>query len=673
MKIVAVIQARIGSTRLPGKVMKNLNGYTAIKWAIDAAGRAPGVTEVVVATSTNPENDRIHTHADFLGIKCIRGPEDDVLERYRLVAEVTGADAIVRLTADCPLLDSRVIGEVIALYKNTPGCMYASNTDPATWPDGLDCEAVSSIAIFEAAHNAFRPSDRDTVTRFIARNRKLYPSATLICQIPGLHKERWVLDSPEDYEFIKAVFAEFDINWHPNYLDILDLLNRKPELRELNGNYTRNQRFFETVGVEKVIRKQHVVSHVMFTKAKQAIPFASQTFSKSHLQYPEGSPLFLSHGDGGYAFDVDGNDYVDLVAALLPNILGYCDPDVDFAIRSQLSNGISFSLATELEMKLADKLIRHIPCAEMVKFGKTGSDATSAAIRVARGFTNRDTVMVIEGGYHGWHDWAVAFTAREEGVPERDKASVVRCSSDLTKIRHRLHTEKYAAIILEPEGRTKAWLMNLQRICHETGTLLIFDEIITGFRWGLGGYQDNIGVTPDLATFGKAMANGMPLSAVVGRRDIMKRFEPPHNVFFSGTFFGETLSLAASIATIEKMEREHVPSYLWNYGDKLRKGVLDRLDKSGLYDVIGVYGDAPLLRLRFTGRGQFSAEAITGLYRKCMIESGTLIAGSHNICFAHGQNELARVLASYDHTLSQMKMALEHEVPKGIEVSGGVR
>ncbi len=677
MKVVAVVQARMGSTRLPGKVLKRLDSRPALEWAATAAARAVGTENVVVATSTNPENDAIQKFCDGIGLRCIRGSEDDVLDRYRKVVEETKADVIVRITADCPLIDSNVIRQVIALYKSDPSCMYASNTDPPTWPDGLDCEVISADAIMVAAEEATRPSDRDTVTRYIARNRTKFPAKTLICPLPGLHKERWVLDSLEDYEFILAIIGGLDIECvvhGPSYLDILDLLERHPELRDLLGPHWRNQRFYESISVEKHIRTDFRNSDRQFSYASKMIPTASQTFSKSHLQYPPGGPLFLSHGDGGYAFDVDGNDYVDMVSALLPNVLGYCDPDVDYAIRSQLSSGISFSLSTALEAELAKKLIDLIPCADMVKFGKNGSDVTSAAVRVARAYTGRPDILMLKKGYHGWQDWSVADTERGLGVPNTVASRSHRCTDDLGRIENALSSSKYAAIIVEPEGRTYGWLYRLKELCQQYGTLLVFDEVITGFRWHLGGYQKYIGVTPNLATFGKAMANGMPLSALVGDEEIMECFDPPDNIFYSGTFFGEALSLAASIATINKMQAEQVIAHLWIYGDKLRDQVIHRIVAHDLMDVIQIHGDGPLVRLTFRRRGNFAPEIIAGLFRKWMIESGTLIIASHNICFAHGETEIARVVASYDYALPKLEEALKSAiVPQDVAVGAGVR
>jgi glutamate-1-semialdehyde 2,1-aminomutase/spore coat polysaccharide biosynthesis protein SpsF len=336
------------------------------------------------------------------------------------------------------------------------------------------------------------------------------------------------------------------------------------------------------------------------------------------------------------------------VSALLPNILGYRDPDVDAAIRRQLSAGISFSLSTELEAELAETLCRLIPCAEAVRFGKSGTDATTAAVRLARAFTGRDLVVV--GGYHGWADWSMAVGERNLGIP----AGVKACSVKMPEKGTMKWGDPFnipAAIIVEPEGDPDL-LRWLRSLCDHHGIVLIFDEVITGFRFDLGGAQKLWGVTPDLACFGKAMANGMPLSAVVGRRDIMKLMEPPENIFYSGTFFGETLSLAASIATIKVLERDDVITRLWDVGLGLSDRVETMIANHKLDEFVSLSGQAPFRRVKFVNDG------LAALFRKEMAASGTLIVASHNICAAHGPNEIKRVRMSYDHALGVIHDAL---------------
>jgi glutamate-1-semialdehyde aminotransferase/spore coat polysaccharide biosynthesis protein SpsF (cytidylyltransferase family) len=654
-KVVAVIQARMGSTRLPGKVLMDLGGQPVLAWCVRAAKAAPGVDTVWVATSTLDQDDVIAQWCADNEVHCWRGSETDVLSRFVGCANASGADVLLRITADCPMLDSQVIGAVVRLQKQT-GAAYCSNVSPRSYPDGLDVEAFTYEALAAADAEATRPIDRDCVTTWIGRNRSRFPAETVINPIPGLETERWVLDTAADYEFCKnvAVYWPWD-KGPPSQLDILGILDANPDIRELNADAIMNERYFDALAEEPIYARSYERSQAQFEKAREVIPLAAQTFSKSHLQYPQPSPLFLSHGQGGLVYDVDGSEYVDLVSALLPNILGYRDHDVDAAIRRQLASGISFSLATELEAELAETLCRIIPCAEAVRFGKSGTDVTTAAIRVARAFTGRDRVLIC-GGYHGWQDWSIE---RNLGVPNGVQALTTRISSGdveaaeaaLPAVAH--PACKYAAVIIEPECGAP-FLRLLRELCDRSGTVLIFDEIITGFRYHLGGAQAMYGVTPDLATFGKAMANGMPLSAIVGRKDIMKRFEPPDNVFYSGTMFGETLSLAASLATIRKMEREDVVDGLRKKGLQLMLGVQDLMKQHGISeDIFKMHGVLSFLRIKF-GNDQIAA-----LFRKEMIASGTLIVGSHNLCHAMGESEIRRVLKSYDHTFAILRDALD--------------
>ena len=644
MSVTAVIIARMGSTRLPGKVLMDLGGRKKVlSWVVDAARMSPGIDRAIVATSTLPGDDLIATWCRIDGTPYYRGSESDVLARVAGAVRATDDTRIVvRLTADCPFLDREVIGAVVRLQKMT-GCDYASNVSPRTWPDGLDVEAFTVEALFAAEAEATRPIDRECVTTWIARNRSRFPAQTLICPLPGLERERWVLDTDQDMQFCRIIADEL---YRPaSYLDILAVLDRRPGLRDINRHHPTNERYHEAIADEPIVPRSYPRSQAQFARAHKVIPLAAQTFSKSHIQFPQPSPLFVSHGQGGVVWDIDGNEYVDLVSALLPNVLGYRDPDIDAAIRCQLAAGVSFSLATELEAQLAETLIRLIPCAEMVRFAKTGTEATTAAVRLARAHTGRDQVVIC-GGYHGWNDWSIAGTERDLGVPNILRSPMIR---RLKPGQVPIIKDDVAAVIIEPECN-RDQLELIRQACDRVGAVLIFDEVITGFRFDLGGAQKLYGVTPDLACFGKAMANGMPLAAVVGRADIMRRMEPPNPcVFVSGTFGGETLSLAAAIATIAKLEREHVIEHLWSKGAALRDGVRQRIEMRGLSNAIALTGEAPLIRLSFRDT------QVADTFRREMIASGTLIIGSHNVCYAHSDGDIARVLKSYQHTLDVLR------------------
>ena len=388
-------------------------------------------------------------------------------------------------------------------------------------------------------------------------------------------------------------------------------------------------------------------------RSEQVIPLGSQTFSKSYTQYPQGhAPLFIDKGKGGRVWDIDGNEYVDLVCGLLPVILGYCDPDIDAAIKNQIEKGITFSLPSVLEAELAERLVEIIPSAEMVRFGKNGTDATSAAIRLARAYTGRDHVVAL--GYHGWQDWYIGATTRNKGVPH-----AVRCLThklpfnDFDSIRNIFdkYYENIAAIIIEPMSSVEpgdGYLEFLRDISKKNGALLIFDEVITGFRYALGGAQELFNVVPDLSCFGKGLGNGMPISAVVGKKDIMMEME---EVFFSGTFGGETLSLAAAIAVIDKIRKESVIERLWETGSYISREVTSRIKVNGLSNVIKLSGKPPWQVLNFYDYDDIDSAVIKTYYMVEMLKYGVLTIGSHNICYAHDDKDIEHVLNAYDKTL----------------------
>jgi glutamate-1-semialdehyde aminotransferase/spore coat polysaccharide biosynthesis protein SpsF (cytidylyltransferase family) len=660
MTTVAIIQARMLSTRLPGKVLADLSGMPVLAWVVRATCAAVGVDDVWVATSTAHADDAIAIWCKEHSVKIFRGLELDVLDRFARTALASAADVVVRITADCPFIDPSVIGQVIRLRAET-GADYASNIDPRTWPDGLDCEVVTLAALSQAAKEAVRPSEREHVTPFIRKNRARFPAEALIAPIPHLWRERWTLDTSKDLEFLRAVAKRLPRTHAPSHLEILSVLDQAPELRRINAENERNVALDSGLAAKPLLDRKFTRSHDFMRRAEKVIPLGSQTFSKSRIQFPpNASPLFVTHGDGGRVFDIDGNDYVDLVSALMPNVLGYRDPDVDLAIRNQLSRGISFSLPTLLETELAERLVKHIPCAEMVRFAKNGTDATSAAIRLSRAWTKRDRVISL--GYHGWQDWYIGATTRNLGVPKAVSAlSHLAPYGDLAAVDALLskHAGEFAAVILEPMNTAEpptTYLADLKDLVHRHRALLIFDEIITGFRWSLGGAQARYGVTPDLACFGKAMGNGMPISAIVGRADIMHLME---DIFFSATFGGEALSLAASIATIDKLERHNVTDRLWQVGGELMCAVREKIAAVGLDNAIKIVGAAPWAILTFQDDRAASKEAIKTLFLREMIASGVLINASHNICFAHTPAEISRVLRAYDHALGVLASALK--------------
>jgi glutamate-1-semialdehyde 2,1-aminomutase len=409
------------------------------------------------------------------------------------------------------------------------------------------------------------------------------------------------------------------------------------------------------------VKHRYQASEAYLQRAERVIPLGSQTFSKSRTQYPVGvSPLFIQRAKGSRAWDLDGNEYIDFASSLASITLGYGDAEVTQAVQAQLEDGVIFSLPHPIETEVAELICEMVPCAEMVRFGKNGSDATSGAIRLARAYTERERVAVC--GYHGWQDWYIGSTARHRGVPQavRDLTHAF-VYNDLGSLQRLLeqHEGEFAAVVLEPMNVTEpapGFLEGVKELAHRHGALLVFDETITGFRYANGGAQQLFGVTPDLATFGKGLANGYPVAAIAGRRDVMKLME---EIFFSFTFGGETLSLAAARATLRKLKAEPVVDTIRERGQAVIDGLQALIDEAGLGDVFGVGGHPSWSFLIIRDARGASSFEIKTLWMQEILARGILSVGTHNISYAHSAADVAQLLAVYREVLPAIGRLLD--------------
>lgn len=397
-------------------------------------------------------------------------------------------------------------------------------------------------------------------------------------------------------------------------------------------------------------------SQALYARATGLIPAHTQTLAKGPGQYVRGvAPIYLERGRGAHVWDVDGNCYLDYNMAIGPLALGYAYPVIDAAIRRQLGSGITFSMMHPLEVEVAELIARVIPNAEAVRFSKTGAEVSSAAVRLARAFTSREKILCC--GYHGWHDWYITVTDRRRGIPA--------CQLDLTytfdyndpaSLDAALDQE-VAAVIMEPtvfQPPRNGFLEYVQESCRRHGALLIFDEMWTGFRLAVGGAQEFFGITPDLACYSKAIANGMPLAVLTGRREIMELLE--REVFFFTTFGGEALSLAAAKAAITEIREKNVPAHLARMGKKLKDGYNQLTAQLGMDYTRCVGYDCRTLVT-------FDEKAAAPLLMKSLLQQelfrcGILWSGFHTLSFSHREQEIDDTLAAYAHVLPILAQAV---------------
>ena len=341
-------------------------------------------------------------------------------------------------------------------------------------------------------------------------------------------------------------------------------------------------------------------SLALFEEAKQLSPGGVMGIRRPY-NFVEGEyPIFLTHGYGGHIVDVDGNDYLDMLCAYGPIILGYSEPEINQAVAEQMEKGFCFSLVQPVQNELTKRLIKLIPSAEMAILVKTGSDATGVAVRLARGYSGKDKIL--RCGYHGWHDWCVETRG---GVPKAVQELTLEFPyGDLEALEKLLKDNRgeVAGIIITPVGHPLAkpvsapppgYLEGVRDLADQYEVVLIFDEVRSGFRVSMGGAQERYGVTPDLSAFGKAMANGYPISACVGKAEVMREAE--EHVFISSTFFPNSLEMVAAMKCLDILERDKVIEAIWERGESFLNKLNKIVETSGVPAVVSGIPPMPFL------------------------------------------------------------------------------
>ena len=397
-------------------------------------------------------------------------------------------------------------------------------------------------------------------------------------------------------------------------------------------------------------------SKELFEKVKKIIPLASQTFSKSYLSYYKWDvPFFAEKWEWAYLYDIDWNKYIDLIGWLLPVILWYKNKEVNNTIIEQLENWITFSLSSPLEYKLSKKLVDLIPCAEMVRFWKNGTDVTSAAVRLSRYITWREKVAVC--WYHGWQDWYIWSTTRNGWVPKCVQDLTLKFQYNNIESLEKLFNEnknEIACIIMEPmniEFPKDNFLQKVKDLCHKNWALFILDEIITWFRFNINWAQKLFWITPDLATFGKSMANWMPISVLVWKREYMKKIE---EIFFSWTFGWETLSIVSALKTIDILEKENVLTKIEKNWEYLRKKLNELFEKYNLTSFIKLVWHPNWQIMIFKDYNNVKAIQIKSYIQKYLIENWILWYWTFNLSFSHTKEIIDNIIIEFEKILKNL-------------------
>lgn len=666
LSVVAVVQARLGSVRMPAKVLSEVLGRPLLEHLIERLGRAESLEKIVLAIPQSAVNDPLEELAVRLEVPTVRGSELDVLDRFKTAADAHPADVYVRITGDCPLVDPEVVDKVVKAFFRS-SCEYA-RTD-FTFPDGLDVEVFSADLLYRAAEEARDNYDREHVTPFI--RRQAAENALEVAPSEDLARFRLTIDEPEDFAVLENIFSYFGNN-HFGFTDIASLASREPAL------FVANQHLRRDAGSEMSTGEK------LWSRARRVIPGGNHLLSKrAEMHLPRGWPSYFSRTSGCQVWDLDGQPYWDLgFMGIGTNILGYSHPAVDEAVAKVVAEGNLSTLNCPEEVLLAEKLVELHPWADMARFTRSGGEAGAVAVRIARAATGKDGVAIC--GYHGWHDWYLSANLEQEtaldqhllrglepnGVP-RQLAGLVRPFSynNADELQALLASGEIGTIFMEVERSTppaKGFLEKVRHLASKYGAVLVFDECTSGFRRVLGGLHMFYGVDPDIAIFGKTLGNGYAINAIIGRRAVM---ESAQSTFISSTFWSERIGPTAALATLKVMSELDAPGMVHDIGLAVRElWEASAIEARIEIDVRGL----PALNT-FAVSGFEPAEVKTFFTRK-LLEHGFLASSSLYACVAHTQEVLASFMEPWEQTLSDLARIdpkdLGSLLPDGVAQSG---
>ena len=654
MKVLAIVQARMGSTRLPNKVMREVDGIPLIELLLARLSHSSEIDQIVLATSIDSRNIPLVNHVTSLGYQSFQGSENDVLERFYFAAQQFSGDIIIRITGDCPLIDPQLVDEAIRKFK-TNNADYLCNTNPPTFPDGLDIEVFTFAALQRAYNESNTSSDREHVTPYIRESGHF--STMNVASDTDFSNLRWTVDEDQDLEVVRFVVEHFTPNRLFSWKDVLEVYKTHSVELKRNSAIARNEG--ATMGTGQKLWK----------RAKSVIPGGNMLLSKrAEMFLPDQWPAYFSKSKGCKVWDLDGNQYTDMsIMGIGTNILGYGNQEVDDAVRRTVDAGNMSTLNCPEEVYLAEKLVQMHPWADMVRLARSGGEANAIAIRIARAAAGKAQVAIC--GYHGWHDWYLAANLGNEeelaghllpglepnGVPQNLKGTVLPFNyNDIDGLTDLIAQNNIGVIMMEVSrsvGPQDGFLQKVRDIATQNGIVLMFDECTSGFRQTFGGLHKMYGVEPDMAMFGKALGNGYAITAIIGRREIM---EAAQTTFISSTFWTERIGPTAALATLDVMSRTESWSQITKTGEAITQRWRELANKHELNITTG--GLPSLTNFTFDSP---NALAYKTLITQEMLGKGFLASNSVYVCTEHTQDVVDEYFTLLDPIFQKIKQCEE--------------
>ena len=565
-----ILQARQGSTRFPNKVLQKINGVPLIIFLLKRLSKCKKADEVITAIPNNENNKKLKDTLKKYDFKYFEGSEKNVLERFYLCAKKFNVDNIIRITADCPLTDPKMIDSFIEIYQRK-NVDYLSNGNLPTFPDGFDIEVFRFSSLKKSFLKSKSSYEKEHVTPYI-KNNKIFSKYNVTNKL-DLSDLRLTVDYPEDLIVIKKIVNQAKKNGNYHFEDIIKIINKNKKIMKLNSNYKRNT------------GSQNSENQKLWERAKTIIPGGNMLISKRpELFLPLAWPTYFNKAKGIKIWS-NNKVYKDFCSmGVGTNLLGYGNSKVDSAVKKIIKNGNMSTLNSLEDIKLAEKLLEIHEWADMVKFARSGGEANAVAIRIARAAAGKDKVAIC--GYHGWHDWYLAANLKStknlnnhliqdlnpKGVPLNLKNTVFTFEynniSSLKKIirEHDIGTIKME--VKREEDPKNNFLQEVRKIANKKNIILIFDECTSGFRKTFGGLHKYYKVKPDMAMFGKALGNGYAITSVIGKRSIM---ENASTNFISSTMWTERIGTSAAIESLKVMEKMKSWEMISETGSWLKK------------------------------------------------------------------------------------------------------
>ena len=568
--IVAIIEARLNSVRLPGKVLKKINGIPAIECLFKRISKSKYLDNIVVATSKNKKNLPLIEFLKKKNINLYIGEDQNVLKRFFDAANTYNASIVVRITGDSVILDYRLLDKMIKKFIEKK-VDFLCNTQPMTYPDGQDIEIFSFQTLKKTYRNAKLRYEKEHVTPYIIKNKKFkkYNYENKI----DYSKFRWSLDELEDLKVIRLIYAEFKPNIYFSWEDAIKKVLNKKKLAS-NNSILRNE------------GARMTKTQKLWRRAKSLIPGGNMILSKRpELFHPDLWPAYFNKAKGCEIWDLDGKKYTDVsLMGVGSNILGYANSEVDNAVKSAISKSNISTLNCPEEVELCERLVAMHPWSDMARLARTGGEASAIAVRIARAASGKSKIAFC--GYHGWHDWYLSANLKSTdglkphlmpgldpaGVPKSLKNTAIPFNyNNFHELEKIVREHDIGTIKMEVSRNQKPennFLKKVRDLCNKKKIILIFDECSSGFRQSFGGLHKIYGVDPDMAWFGKALGNGYGITAIIGKREIM---DYAQSSFISSTFWSERSGPVAANKTLDIMEKTKSWETITEIGSEVQK------------------------------------------------------------------------------------------------------